>query len=460
MKASKTCVAATRFQYDYLNDDINDFGQIDYSISNKVPAELQAAIKSGKKILVLINPPYAESGDTLGSEAKSDVASTKFSNYMDAYGFATRELFAQFIARIKIEIPNAIVGVFSTLKYVNAPNFEKFRSQWNSKYLSGFVVHNKAFDGLKGDFPIGFLIWETNQAGAKNPITEISTEVLNKQVNPIGEKKFFNLPSSSNLNNWIERPKPNKTEVVPLKNAVHPAVKVKDVRGRFWSDGAIGQMLCDSNDLQHASQRTALFSSGYCSAGAYYVTPDNFWKSTVIFTVRRIIKPTWLNDRDQFLQPTKPLSEEFKTDCLIWMLFNGSNLSASANDLEWNDKKWSIVNHFIPFTEAEVGAPSRFESDFMVKYLADKTLSAEAKVVLDEGRKLWQAYFAKTDSHTVREALKLNRADVGWYQVRKALEARNADGDSVPVSFEPFKTAYDALSAKLRPMVYELGFMR
>ncbi len=82
---------------------------------------------------------------------------------------------------------------------------------------------------------------------------------------------------------------------------------------------------------------------------------------------------------------------------MIW-IFNGSNLSASANDLEWNGKKWSIVNHFIPFTEAEVGAPDRFESDFMVKYLADKPLSPEAQAVLDEGRKLWKSYFAKTDS--------------------------------------------------------------
>ena len=219
-------------------------------------------------------------------------------------------------------------------------------------------------------------------------------------------------------------------------------------------------MLCDSNDLQHASQRTAIFSSGYSSAGAFYITPENFWKVAIIFTIRRIIKPTWLNDRDQFLQPTKPLTDEFKNDCLIWMLFNGSNLSASANDLEWNDKKWSIVNHFIPFTEAEVNAPDRFESDFMVKYLADKPLSPEAQAVLEEGRKLWKSYFAKTDSHKVREELKLNRPDVGWYQIRKALEARNKDGDSVPVSFEPFKQAYEALGDKLRPMVYELGFMR
>jgi hypothetical protein len=170
--------------------------------------------------------------------------------------------------------------------------------------------------------------------------------------------------------------------------------------------------------------------------------------------------PTWLNDRDQFLQPTKPLSEEFQNDCLIWMLFNRCQRTASANDLEWNGRKWSIVNHFIPFTETEVGSPDRFESDFMVRYLADKTLSNEANLVLLAGKVLWQAYFAHTDVRAVRDELKLNRADVGWYQVRKALQARNAGGDFPPVSFKPFEEAYRALTEKLQPQVYELGFLR
>ena len=39
--------------------------------------------------------------------------------------------------------------MFSKLKYVNAPNFEKFRENWNAEYLDGFIVHSKAFDGLK-----------------------------------------------------------------------------------------------------------------------------------------------------------------------------------------------------------------------------------------------------------------------------------------------------------------------
>ena len=219
-------------------------------------------------------------------------------------------------------------------------------------------------------------------------------------------------------------------------------------------------MICGKNDMQHASQQTALLSSGYCSAGGYFVTPENLWKSAVLFTVRKIVKHNWINDRDQFLQPTEPLTEEFKNDCLIWMLFNGSNLTAGADGLEWNGKTWSLVNHFIPFTEAEVGAPDRFESDFMAQYLADKPLSAEAQAVLDAGRTLWQAYFAYTDARTVRDEYKLNRPDVGWYQIRNALKARNSSGDTAPVNFGPFESAYQALTEKLQPQVFSLGFLR
>lgn len=67
MTASHTCVAATKFQYDYLNDDVTDFGEIDYSLTHKMPETLRQAIveardkkKGAKKILVLMNPPYAE----------------------------------------------------------------------------------------------------------------------------------------------------------------------------------------------------------------------------------------------------------------------------------------------------------------------------------------------------------------------------------------------------------------
>lgn len=468
MKATKTCVAATRFQYDYLNDDITDDGKIDYHLTNKVPESLRKAIIEGKKILVLINPPYAAAtnrGNTAkvgNPEFKSGVAKTKFAaTAMIDYGKASNELFTQFLARIAQEIPNATIATFSTLKYINAPNFEKFRQTWQAQYLGGFVVHNKAFDGLTGKFPIGFLIWKTNHNAVKKlPPTSIITEVIDKDAKPIGEKSFFNIPKDQFLSAWITRPKPNNIDAIPLKNAVTPATAIKDLRGKKWADGAIGGIDCAGNDLQHAEQHTVIFSSGYGSAGGFLITDKNLWQVAIVFAVRRLIIPTWLNDCDQFLKSTEPLSDEFKNDCLIWMLFNRQNRTASANDLEWDNRKWSIVNHFIPFTENEVGSSERFESDFMVQYLSDKAISSEAKLVLDEGRKLWQAYFKHIDNHSVREQFKLNRPDVGWFQIRNALKARNISGDYVPVSFSNFENAYMQLTEKLRPLVYELGFLK
>ncbi|SHM91101.1 hypothetical protein SAMN05720472_2613 [Fibrobacter sp. UWR3] len=471
MKSAKICVEAERFQYDYLNDDITNDGKIDYNLTDKIPQSLRDVIHDAnegkKKLLVLINPPYAEATSSdnavngVGTDAsKIGVADTKFARKgMDEFGKASNELYTQFVARISKEIPNATLAMFSTLKHINAQTMEKFRIQWNAKYLGGFIVHCKSFEGLKGEFPIGFLIWKTMNKPTEFP-SEISCEILDKNVNAVGSKSFYNIPVDTYLTKWIKRLKPNKELCIPLKNAVTPGTATKDLRGTQWCDNAIAYFWCNSNDMQQAPTRTALFSSGFNGGHGIYVTENNLWQVSVVFTVRKVIPHTWINDRDQFLQPNADLSEEFKNDCLIYMLFNGSNLTASANNLEWNNRKWNIINHFIPFSASEVGASSRFESDFMVRYMRGKTFSVEAQTVLDEGRKIWQEYFKQQFNHKIRDEFKLNRADVGWYQICKALNAQNGSGNTVPTNFEHFEKAYKTLSEKIQPQVYSYGFLK
>lgn len=461
MHATKTCVQAVRFQYDYLNDDLDIFGNIDYQITNKLPEALKIAIKDKKKLLVLMNPPYAEATNSdnvaskNGSNSKTGVSKTNMGELMNGanYGYASRELFAQFVARIHKEIPHATLAMFSTLKYINASNFEQFRKHWKAQYLNGFIVHSKAFDGIKGDFPIGFLIWDTEHS---KDIDVIDVEVLDKNAKPIGNKFFYNIPSDKFLSQWLPRLKTDSNNI-PLKNAIEPQLNKAKVTS--WLSEAIGYFWANANDMQQAGQ-TALFSSVFSAGNGFYVTSSNLWKVAVVYAVRQVVVHTWQNHNDQFLQSDKDLSEEFKNDCLIWMLFHGKNLTASANDLEWDGRKWSIINHFIPFTESEVNSQGRFESDFMVRYLKDKNLSLEAKAVLDYGRELWKVYFSNVDSHSVRDELKLNRPDVGWYQIRNALKRRNESGDFPPVSFVNFEKAYEELSDKIRPQVFELGFLR
>ncbi|MDD5788937.1 MAG: hypothetical protein PUE30_00190, partial [Spirochaetia bacterium] len=329
----------------------------------------------------------------------------------------------------------------------------------------GFIVHSKSFDGLKGNFPIGFLIWKTSEKKLNFP-TEISCEVLDKDAKPIGQKYFYNIPNDQYLNVWIKRPRANNQEVIPLSNAITPTPG--KVRVSKWSDDGIAYMYAGVNDPQHAGQQTVLFSSPYGGGNGFYVTPENLWQAAVVFTVRRIIPHTWINDRDQFLQPNCELSDEFKSDCLVWMLFNGSNLTAGADNLVWDNREWSITNHFIPYTEDEVNAPDRFESDFMVRYMeklpklsgTDSPFSFEARAVLEEGKKLWRAYFSATAERAVRDKFKLNRSDAGWYQIRGALKERSQSGDFPPVSFTAFESSYRSLTEKLRPLVYKYGFLR
>ena len=485
MKAAKTCRAATRFQYDYLNDDITDDGKIDYTLTEKIPQSLRTAIaeakagkdaagKPAKKILVLINPPYAEATNADNTakgagdaENKTGVAKTKFASVaMEKYGKASNELFTQFLARIVQEIPNVTIAMFSTLKYVNAPNFEEFRKNISIKYLDGFIVHSKSFDGLKGDFPIGFLIWKTSKEYTEFP-AEISCEVLDKDAKPIGQKYFYNIPNDQYLNVWIKRPKINSEDAIPLSNCITVSPMSKP-RVKNWSDNAIAYMCTGTNDLQNAASYTFILSSVAGRGNGLFVTPENLWKCAVLFTVQKIIPHTWINHNDQFLQPNSELSDEFKSDCLVWMLFNGKNLTAGADNLVWDNREWSITNHFIPYTEDEVNAPDRFESDFMVRYIekqphlsgTDSPFSPEARAVLEEGKKLWRAYFSATDERTVRDKYKLNRSDAGWYQIRGALKARSESGDFPPVSFSAFETAYRTLTEKLRPLVFKYGFLR
>ena len=186
------------------------------------------------------------------------------------------------------------------------------------------------------------------------------------------------------------------------------------------------------------------------------MTDTNLWQVAVAFTARLVIKKTWQNDRDQLLAPPSKLSEEFKADCLIWMLFHGNNLSAGANGLHWNERNWNLVNHFIPYTEEEVGSDGRFESNFMSQYLLGCKITTKAREVLDACRPIWAEFYADRDPRSVREQLFLNRPDVGWYQVRNALRLRNTVDPSVVAAFNK---AYAELGDKLRPQIYSYGML-
>lgn len=277
------------FQYDYLNNDVTDFGEVDYKLSNNVPMALRRAtadakteVEGVKPILVLINPPYAEAANSQGNGGKTGVARTRISFGMDHLGYAARELFVQFVHRIARELTAATLAMLSTLKYGNAPNFETFRGDRTAKYLDGFVVPSKVFE-LKGSFPICFLMWGLARVELADAI---HTLAFDRSGNLIGEKRFFNIPNERFLSSWLPRLKAS-AHVIPLENAVVPLMAFATVT--TWHEGSIGYLLSNSNDPQHSGTLTALYSLVCSQGNGYYVTPDDLWQAAIVFAVRYLL---------------------------------------------------------------------------------------------------------------------------------------------------------------------------
>lgn len=173
------------------------------------------------------------------------------------------------------------------------------------------------------------------------------------------------------------------------------------------------------------------------------------------FVARRIERPMWLNDRDQFYQPTTEVPKEFINDCVVWMVFNRCNKTASSDALEWNGRIWKLKNNFIPFTEQEVGSSEKFESYFLSDWLSERRLSEEAQEVMERGKELWSLYFSDRCEKKLRDKYHVTNSSVGWFQIRRILAERY--GEDI---FEEFNIAYSELTTKLHSQVYEFGFLR
>ncbi|GHU29662.1 hypothetical protein FACS1894172_01260 [Spirochaetia bacterium] len=408
------------FQFDFLNDDFD-----------KLPVELKKILddpEKRKKLIIYINPPYAEADNRKG-EGRTGVAVTKIhEKYAHLMGYTKREMYIQFLTRIYCEIPDAMLADFSKLKNLQAPKFVDFRAFFKAKLLKCFLVPANTFDNVKGEFPIAFKIWNTEQ---KEVFQQIKADVFEKNGNYLGEKTIYAYNNLQFINDWARTFRDTNSE-------------------------SIATIIGVSSDFQN--QRLVRIEKPHMEVPAdnhhWQITKDNLIESSIYLAVRHCIESTWINDRDQFLYPSDDWKNdiEFQNNCLIFTLFHGQN-RISAN---------SSINQWIPFTEKQVGAKEKFDSNFMTGFLKGKIFSAESRAVLDAGLDLWKYYHAKIkDNRTVP-------VNASFYDIREFFQGRNEKGAMKSISEdEIYNTLISALrenikilTQKIQPKVYEYGFLK
>jgi hypothetical protein len=167
-----------------------------------------------KKLVMYINPPYKRG---LG------VANTTW--HSDELGEAKDELYIQFLFRIYKEIKGCKIGIFSKLKMLNAPDFQTLRSLFKAKIEKLFVVPANTFDNVKGKFPIGFQIYNSNK---DEIFSSIIADVFDENRIQISRKEFSTYDNSLFLNKWL----------VLFKDKLNPVAK----------------LIFNSNDFQHQNR--------------------------------------------------------------------------------------------------------------------------------------------------------------------------------------------------------------
>ena len=421
---------ACLFQYDYLNDDINN-NDFEY---NKLPQKLLNDLNNKDiKWIILINPPYATSQVAgTNSKSKKNVSISKIRDMMhkEKLGDASRELYAQFMFRIHKEFKynnKVYLAIFSKTNYIKYNNNEKFRNKiCNYKFISGFIFSSVNFDNTSKTtpFPVSFIIWEiNNNHNIKNE--NIILDVLDNNCNIINKKNYNVIDSNNLLNKWIKRIKTSAT-FVPLSSAIKVKTSGKDIRDKIC-EGFIGSLMSCGSDLQKQNL-TAIFSAPQASAGSLSITKENFEKAMIIHAVRRTAKVDWLNGSDQFCIPKNELNRKFILDCIIWTLFSTSNQTSAMDNILYKEKYYTIINHFYPFDYKKVYSGSTFfkynnEKRFCFEYLENNSeyISDEASELIKAAEKLYKYFYSNIEKIN-REKFKISLWDSGFWQIRKSLK--------------------------------------
>jgi len=435
------------FQFDFLNDD---FSQLPQGLQDIINDE-----EKRKKLVIYINPPYAEATSTktissINSLHKENVGVSKTKmKYEKELEQASKELYVQFLYRIYKEIPDCIISNFSKIKTLQGNHYAKFRNLFLAKLEKLFIVPADTFDNVKGQFPIGFFIWNTSK---KSLFKDIYADVYNKQGNYFSTKYLF-VPENKNIKDWLRKYNTKKDSIAWL---VRGSADVQNNNVVFLTLKPSESVLKASN----ANQISAL----------------NLIINCIFLTVRKVIEQNWINDRDQYLYPNEDYQNDFdfQNDCLAFALFDYSN----------NIKSLEGTNHWIPFTEQEVEAKDKFESHFMTDFIGGKLksesqenqtlfgenptsemydnqpkiFSPEAKEVFEAGRTLWTYYHSQKNVNV----------NASLYDIREHFQGRNDKGRMNARSTDEkyteligeLRNKLSILADKIKPKIYEYGFLK
>ena len=469
---------ATKFQFDFLNDEIVSKNSLLGVYNDKLPKGLKDALINNKPIVFFINPPYA-TANVMGTNEKhkEGVAKTMINEQMlkDKIGASSQNLYAQFLYRIiqiknEFNLTNCHIALFSPTLFLTGSSYAKFRKVFLNEFSFDDAIQFKAshFADVADNWGISFSIWHNGETFEKNNFNYTLIDNENGEIVEVGNKVVYNIDGLKTANDWCKEPiKGLKSKDAPQ---ISSAVKVKDSGRGTIVPNAIGYFGSNSNNVDMNMQFVAMYSSCSSRSHGYSITADNFDRCTALFSARKLIEKNWVNSKDEYLAPNTehPAYNEFVNDSLIYSLFHSSSNQSSLRNVDYKGKKWDIKNEFFWLSNKEIENLSNTngftqtyndartsKERYVYNKLQTITLSPEAQDVLDKASDIVRNTFKYRELFNQEHPeYQIMNWDCGWYQI-KALAKEYAKSD-----YEEFVKLFKELENKMRPMVYTLGFLK
>jgi len=461
---------ATAFQFDFLNDSLD-----------KLPQGLKDALEQNKPIIFFINPPYARnSGEndftSIGTSEK--ICYTKVREEMKGMDACSANLYAQFLYRIlmikkQFNLTDCHIALFRPTLFLSGSSWKEFRSVFFKEFAFNNAVQFKAshFADVADSWGISFSIWNSGVNANNNDFQYGLIDNVDGEIEVVGNKVVYNIDNSKTASKWVrEETKGIKTEdCIELTSAIKVREKDGARKGKLISN-ALGYFYTKSNNVDKNTMGIALFTTAFSDNVGTSIIQDNFTKCTALFSARKLIEKNWVNSKDEYLAPNEENEHynEFVNDSIIYSLFHSASNQSSLRQVEYKGKLWDIKNEFFFMPKDEIISLANENGiDFTYndarvsneRYVYTKLqgieLSQEAKAVLDKAIELTKMSFKYrelfNDEHPEYQILNW---DCGWYQIKGMLK------EYFPNELKEFNELYKALADKMRPMVYELGFLK
>lgn len=457
----------TAFQFDFLNDSLD-----------KLPMGLRKALEENKPIIFFINPPYA-TANNMGANgtSKEGVAKTMINEQMlkANIGGASQNLYAQFLYRIakvkeQYNLTDCHIGLFSPTLFLTGTAWKGFRKYFLNEFAFDNAVQFKAshFADVADSWGISFSIWTNGETTDKHNFNYTLIDNVDGEIARVGEKVVYNIDGETTASEWA------KTEVKGVKAFDAPQLSsgciVKaDGRGKIVPN-ALGYFASNSNNINMNTQCVAMYSGANSRANGYSVIPSNFGKCMAFFSARRLVSCDWINWADEYLAPNTENKnyKEFENDSIIYSLFESKSNQSSLRNIDYKGRKWDIKNEFFFMGKDEIEtlanengndecyADAHTSTDrYVYNLLNGIKLSAEAQAVLDKARELTIKSFPyRSLFNEEHPEYQVNNWDCGWYQIKAICK------EYLSEDLKEFGELYKKLADKMRPMVYELGFLK